>query len=108
MQLSTFLTLLYSSTALASTLRLIPRDEPACPKPDGEKDDQVIAHYRTTGNCFSYEGEGNREKSLAPCSGEDGYCQAEMGTDGSVEGVSHFANPHPLFTITLGLLLSGF
>lgn len=87
MKLFSFLTLLCSSTALASGLDLAPR-EPKCPKQDGQTDDQIIAKYKTTGQCFSYTGAGNRDKSLAPCSGPDGYCQKVKKSTSGVEGVS--------------------
>ncbi|KAI0429383.1 hypothetical protein F5Y09DRAFT_342700 [Xylaria sp. FL1042] len=80
------LTLFCTSAALAATdLALVPRD-PKCPKSDGNKDDQIIAHYKTTGQCFSYIGAGNRDKSLAPCSGPDGYCQKVKKSTSGVEG----------------------
>ena len=75
-----------TSTVLGSALGR--RGEPKCPKRDGEKDSQVIAHYKTIGACFSYIGAGNREKALAPCSGPDGYCQKVKKSTSGVEGVS--------------------
>ncbi|KAI1843073.1 hypothetical protein JX266_010762 [Neoarthrinium moseri] len=89
MKLVSVLTLLCGSTALASGLDLTPR-APKCPQKDGEKDDQVIAHYKTTGQCFSYIGAGNRDKSLAPCSGPDGYCQKVKKSTTGVEGCKLF------------------
>ncbi|KAF2644055.1 hypothetical protein P280DRAFT_515029 [Massarina eburnea CBS 473.64] len=77
--------LLCSSTVLASGLDLVPR-EPKCPKKDGGKDDQTIAHYKKTGQCFSYDGFVNNEKSLAPCSGPDGYCEKVKKSTSGVYG----------------------
>ncbi|KAI0815442.1 hypothetical protein GGR55DRAFT_346746 [Xylaria sp. FL0064] len=86
MKFLSLLTLFYSSSALAATdLALVPRD-PKCPKTDGNRDDQIIAHYKTTGQCFSYIGAVNRDKSLAPCSGPDGYCQKVKKSTSGVEG----------------------
>lgn len=87
MRFLSVLTLLCSSTALASELDLVPR-EPKCPKTDGNKDDQVIASFKTSGMCFSYTGAGNRDKSLAPCSGPDGYCQKVKKSTSGFVGVS--------------------
>lgn len=87
MRLLTYLLLLCGSSALASELSLTPR-EPKCPQREGEKDAQVIAHYKTVGQCFSYIGAGNREKSISPCAGPDGYCQKVKKSKSGVEGVS--------------------
>ena len=84
---SIFTALLCSTNVLASGLDLVPR-EPKCPKTEGNKDDQVIAHFKTTGTCFSYINGGSHEKSVAPCSGPDGYCQKVKKSKTGVEGVS--------------------
>ncbi|KAF9872776.1 hypothetical protein CkaCkLH20_09639 [Colletotrichum karsti] len=78
MRFLALLTLLCSSVALASAIHLDSR-APKCPQKNGNKDDEIIAKYKTTGQCFSYIGNGNRDKTLAPCSGPDGYCQKVKG-----------------------------
>lgn len=41
-------------------------------------DKEVIAHYSTTGNCFWYVDENNKEKSYAPCKT---WCKEEKHVD---------------------------
>lgn len=86
MKLSSLFAALCAGSAVASELSLTSRG-PKCPQTEGNKDDQIIAHFKQTGNCFSYINGGSREKSFAPCSGPDGYCQKVKKSKSGVEGV---------------------
>lgn len=68
---------------------------PKCEKPNGENDDQVIAHFKTIGACFSYISGNNREKAEAPCAGPDGYCQKVLGSTSGITGVSEWITSLP-------------
>jgi hypothetical protein len=81
--------LLCSSFALAAALDVVPQ-VPKCPQKEGSKDHQLIERYKNTGQCFSYIGIGNLDKSLAPCSGPDGYCRKVKKSSSGVEDVSQY------------------
>lgn len=89
MKLLSILGLLCSTASVVSGSQLTPR-APKCPKPDGTTDAQIIAAYKSSGQCFSYTGAGNREKSIAPCAGADGYCQKVKGVENAAAGVSQY------------------
>ncbi|KAK2773098.1 hypothetical protein CKAH01_13642 [Colletotrichum kahawae] len=61
-----------------------------CPKPEGNTDAQLIAAFKSSDKCFSYTGAGNREKSIAPCAGADGYCQKIKGMKNDTAGCELF------------------
>ncbi|KAI8159249.1 hypothetical protein K4K49_000750 [Colletotrichum sp. SAR 10_70] len=89
MKLVSILGLLCSTASVVSGSQLTPR-APKCPKPEGTTDAQIIAAYKSSGQCFSYTGAGNREKSIAPCAGADGYCQKVKGVENAAAGCELF------------------
>ncbi|KAI8245040.1 hypothetical protein K4K53_002927 [Colletotrichum sp. SAR 10_77] len=89
MKLLSILGLLCSTASVVSGSQLTPR-APKCPKPEGTTDAQIIAAYKSSGQCFSYTGAGNREKSIAPCAGADGYCQKVKGVENAAAGCELF------------------
>ncbi|KAK1851200.1 hypothetical protein CCHR01_06135 [Colletotrichum chrysophilum] len=90
MKLLSILGLLCSTGSVVSGSQLTHR-APKCPKPEGSTTDaQIIAAFKSSGQCFSYTGAGNREKSIAPCAGADGYCQKVKGVENAAAGCELF------------------
>ncbi|KAI1365677.1 hypothetical protein F5Y08DRAFT_327864 [Xylaria arbuscula] len=90
MKFLSLLTLLCSNSVLASSSDLLLRDNKCPPQKDGNTDDQIIAAYKSTGQCFSYINGGNRDKSIAPCAGPDGYCQKVKNSTSDITGCKLF------------------
>ncbi|KAH0444740.1 hypothetical protein CcaCcLH18_00398 [Colletotrichum camelliae] len=89
MKLLSILGLLCSTASVVFGSPLTPRAS-KCPKPKGNTDAQLIAAFKSSGKCFSYTGAGNREKSIAPCAGADGYCHKIKGMKNATAGCELF------------------